>query len=216
MEHEWYAVSKVTDSSGKVLWEHHDDQKRAIPEGIADDVSYAMQQVVKGGTGTAARSLGREAAGKTGTATNNPGDVISSWFVGFTPQVSTAVSYFRGNGYQSIEGYLVPFYGATYPARTWTAAMQSIMSSYPVENFPPAANVKGVPPSEGHTYTPPPPPKKTKKAKPSSAPTPTKSVEPTTPASSPTQSQAPPSTQPTTQPSASESPCDHLLGINCP
>jgi len=216
MAHDWYAVSKVTDSDGKVLWEHHQDQKRAIPQGIADDVSYAMQQVVKGGTGTAARALGREAAGKTGTATNNPGDVISSWFVGFTPQVATAVSYFRANGYQSIEGYLVPFYGATYPARTWTAAMQAIMSNYPVEDFPPAANVKGVPPSEGHTYTPPPPkPKKTKKATPTKTAKPTKNVQPTTPASSPSTQPPAPSTQPSTQPSASATPCDHILNINC-
>lgn len=193
MEHSWYVVSKVTDPNGKVLWEHHADHKRAIPEGVADDVSYAMQQVVKGGTGAYVGShLGRPAAGKTGTATNDPGQVISSWFVGFTPQVSTAVMYFRGKGYDSLEGYLVPFYGASYPAQTWTAAMQQIMTGYSTENFPPAANVKGTPPQSGHAYTPPPPPPKhTRKAKP------TKSTQP---------SQAPPSTKPTLKPSPSEHP----------
>jgi len=192
--HPWYIISKVTDGNGKVLWEHHADETRAIPEGVADDVSYAMQQVVKGGTGKAALNLGRAAAGKTGTATNNPGDVISSWFVGFTPQVSTAVMYFRGKGYESLEGYLVPFYGATYPAQTWTAAMKAIMTGYPVENFPPAANVKGVPPTSGHTYTPPPPPKHTKKPKPTVSSKPTQKTSPT---SKPTQSQAPPPSQST-------------------
>jgi membrane peptidoglycan carboxypeptidase len=200
MEHSWYVVSKVTDPSGKVLWEHHADQKRAIPEGVADDVSYAMQQVVKGGTGSYVGShLGRPAAGKTGTATNDPGQVISSWFVGFTPQVSTAVMYFRGRGYDSLEGYLVPFYGATYPAQTWTAAMQQIMAGYPVETFPPAANVKGTPPQSGHAYTPPPPPpKKTKKAQPTKSAQPSKAPSPST---KPT-----PKPSPSTHPSAPPSP----------
>ena len=49
------------------------------------DVSYALQQVVSDGTGTAALALGRPAAGKTGTATNGDGNVSSSWFVGYTP-----------------------------------------------------------------------------------------------------------------------------------
>ena len=38
-------------------------------------VSYALQQVVAAGTGTNAHALGRPAAGKTGTATNDDGDV---------------------------------------------------------------------------------------------------------------------------------------------
>ena len=44
--------------------------ERAIDEDIAADTSYALQQVVQNGTGTAALALGRPAAGKTGTATN--------------------------------------------------------------------------------------------------------------------------------------------------
>ena len=56
-----------------------------IAEDIDRDVSYALQQVVKSGTGTAALALGRPAAGKTGTATNDKGNVSSSWFVGYTP-----------------------------------------------------------------------------------------------------------------------------------
>ena len=41
----------------------------------------------KGGTGGAARALGREVAGKTGT-TNGYYD---AWFIGYTPQIATGV-----------------------------------------------------------------------------------------------------------------------------
>jgi membrane peptidoglycan carboxypeptidase len=165
VHHDWFAVSKVVRAGdGKVLYTAPRKTDRAIPEDIADDTSYALQQVVKGGTGVNAQALGRPAAGKTGTATKTGGDVISSWFVGYTPQVSTAVMYVRGDGYKSLEGYLVPFYGATYPTRTWTAIMKGVTDGMDVEDFPPPAKVDGKAPDSGHDpYTPPPPkPKKTK------------------------------------------------------
>ena len=165
MHHDWFVVSKVVrGSSGEVLYTAPRKTDRAIEEDVAADTSYALQQVVKGGTGTAALGLGRPAAGKTGTATRDDGQVISSWFVGYTPQVATAVMYVRGNGRKSLEGYLNPFYGATYPARTWTAIMKRDMDGLDVEDFPPRANVDGKAPITGHDpYTPPPPkPKKTK------------------------------------------------------
>jgi membrane peptidoglycan carboxypeptidase len=163
VHHDWFAVSKVVRASdGKVLYTAPRKTDRAIPEDIADDTSYALQQVVKGGTGVNAQALGRPAAGKTGTATKTGGDVISSWFVGYTPQVSTAVMYVRGDGYKSLEGYLVPFYGATYPTRTWTAIMKGVTEGMPVEDFPPRANVDGKAPDSGHNPYTPPPPKPTK------------------------------------------------------
>jgi membrane peptidoglycan carboxypeptidase len=168
MHHDPFVVSKVTRaSSGEVLYTAPRKTDRAIPEDIAADTSYALQQVVKGGTGTAALALGRPAAGKTGTATRNDGQVISSWFVGYTPQMATAVVYVRKDGRKSLEGYLNPFYGASYPARTWTAIMKRDMDGVPVEEFPPPANVDGKAPDSGHDpYTPPPPkPTKTKTPK---------------------------------------------------
>ena len=165
VHHDWFVVSKVTQAStGKVLYNAPLKTDRAIPEDIAADTSYALQQVVKGGTGQAAMALGRPAAGKTGTATRTDGQVISSWFVGYTPQVATAVVYVRKDGRKSLEGYLNPFYGASYPARTWTDIMKRDMEGVDVEDFPPPANVDGDAPDEDHEpYTPPPPkPSKTK------------------------------------------------------
>ena len=165
MHHNWFVISKVVKAStGEVLYQAPVKTDRAIPEDVAADTSYALQQVVKGGTGVNALALGRPAAGKTGTATRDDGQVISSWFVGYTPQEATAVMYVRKNGRKSLEGYLNPFYGATYPTKTWTAIMKRDMEGVDVEDFPPPANVDGKAPDSGHDpYTPPPPkPKKTK------------------------------------------------------
>ena len=189
VEHDWFTVRKVTQSSdNKVLWRAPRKTHRALSEDIASDVSYALQQVVTSGTGQNAQKLERPAAGKTGTATNEDGDVSSSWFVGYTPQVATAVMYVRGKGNEALNGFLPSYFGANFPTYTWRAIMEGILEGTDIEDFPPPANVDGEAPVEGHApYTPPPPPpppKKTEKAKPKPKPTPTRST-PTTQAPAP-------------------------------
>jgi penicillin-binding protein 1A len=46
-----------------------------------------LEEVIKFGTGIQARSLGRPAAGKTGTTQ----DYTDAWFIGFTPQITSGV-----------------------------------------------------------------------------------------------------------------------------
>jgi membrane peptidoglycan carboxypeptidase len=159
VHHDWFTVKKVTRASDKkVLYKAPRKTNRALSEDIASDVSYALQQTVQNGTATTALNLGRPAAAKTGTATNEDEDVSSSWFVGYTPQVSTAVMYVRGKGNQALNGYLPSFYGGDYPASTWTSVMTALMDGMPVEDFPEPAFVDGEAPAEGHApYTPPPP-----------------------------------------------------------
>ncbi|HEU0042313.1 MAG TPA: hypothetical protein VFQ15_08185, partial [Jiangellaceae bacterium] len=148
---------------------------------------------------------GRPAAGKTGTATNADDHVSSSWFVGYTPQMSTAVMYVKGSGNESLEGFLEPFYGATYPTQTWTAVMSRLMEGEPVEEFPPPAYVDGEAPEEGHApYTP--PPKPTKKPKP------TETTE--TPSETPTKTPGPPTDKPTKEPGPPTPTCG-VLDPNC-
>ncbi len=134
-------------------------------------MSYALQQVVENGTGQAALGLSPyQAAGKTGTATNDKDQVSSSWFVGYTPQLATAVMYVRGDGNDQLDGWLPSYFGADYPADTWTAMMRRGMEGLEVEEFPPPAYLDGDAPEDGHApYTPPPSP--TKK------PSPTKTTE---------------------------------------
>ena len=159
VHHDWFTVKQVTRASDKkVLYKAPRKKNRALPADIASDVSYALQQTVQNGTARTALGLGRPAAAKTGTATNEDEDVSSSWFVGYTPQVSTAVMYVRGRGNQALNGYLPTFYGGDYPASTWTAVMTALMEGVEVKDFPPPAFVDGVAPAQGHApYTPPPP-----------------------------------------------------------
>lgn len=156
MANKWYIVGKVTrGSDGKVLYEHEVKPRRALDEDIDHDVSYAMQQVVSSGTGRNAAALGRPAAGKTGTATNAKDQVSSSWFVGYTPQVATAVMYVRGQGNEGLDGgYLSSYYGGTFPAQTWAAIMRGVLEGLPSESFPPPAWVDGEAPNKGHEPAP--------------------------------------------------------------
>jgi penicillin-binding protein 1A len=61
--------------------------QRIIPTSIAQTVHSILTTVVQSGTGTSAAISGVDVAGKTGTTTNF-GD---AWFVGWTPQITTAV-----------------------------------------------------------------------------------------------------------------------------
>jgi membrane peptidoglycan carboxypeptidase len=194
-----HVITKVTDSTGKVLYQYKPHTTQAIKPDIDRDVSYALQQVVLHGTGVNAQAIDRPAAGKTGTATNDNGDVSSSWFVGYTPQLATAVMYVRGDGDNALNDWLPPYngaagyFGAGYPTATWAAVMKQDMEGLPVQNFPPPAYVTGKAPESGHApYTPPPPPP-TSHHTISSAPT--SSAPPSS--SAPPTSSAPPSSSPT-------------------
>ncbi|HYF73970.1 MAG TPA: transglycosylase domain-containing protein, partial [Nocardioides sp.] len=107
-----FIIDKVTDADGTVLYRHK---------------VQSEQVVTPDGTGYRAMDLDRPAAGKTGTSTNDDGDVVSSWFTGFTPQLATSVVYVRGKGAEPLDGFLEPFYGGTYPAGTWTQVMLRAM-----------------------------------------------------------------------------------------
>jgi len=190
-----HVISKVTDASGDVLYQFHASPTRAIPAPIADDVMYAMQQVVKAGTGTNALALGRPAAGKTGTATNDDNATTAAWFTGYTPQVSTSVVYTRGKGNEPLSGWLPDAFGSGYPTLTWTAAMKAIVADMPVEDFPPPAYVDGDAPTKGHA----PEPSETVSTAPPKSAKPSKG--PSQPPSSP-----PPSESASTEPSEPSDP----------
>ncbi|HEY7042978.1 MAG TPA: transglycosylase domain-containing protein, partial [Nocardioidaceae bacterium] len=211
VHHDWYVIEKVTDANG-LRYEHKIQGDRAFTPAISSNVTYALEQVVKDGTGAAAQALERPAAGKTGTATFGTADnqyVSSSWFVGFTPQLSTAITYTRGDGNDSLEGYLEPFFGANYPTQTWTSFMEKALAGSPELDFPEPAELHG----ENPTYSPPPttsePPTTT------SEPPTTTSEPPTTTSEPPTTTSEPPTTtsEPPTTPSE---PTDTCPILGCP
>ncbi|HYD08569.1 MAG TPA: PBP1A family penicillin-binding protein, partial [Acidimicrobiales bacterium] len=115
-------ITKVTDSSGEVLWEAPVQRTPVMEERDADVVTHVLQQVVLGGTGTRARLSRSDAAGKTGTTQHN-GD---AWFVGYTPGLSTAVwmGYPEGQDREMDDVHGIAVTGGTLPAQIWHAFME--------------------------------------------------------------------------------------------
>ncbi|HET7328145.1 MAG TPA: transglycosylase domain-containing protein [Nocardioidaceae bacterium] len=189
---DWYVVERVMGADGVARYRHSDRPERAYSRSVANTVSQALQEVVTDpdGTGNAALALDRPAAGKTGTAAQADGDVVSAWFVGYTPTLSTSVMYVRGRDGQGVldgVAYQDPFAGGGYPARTWTAAMQGALEGMPVTYFTPPIDQEPV----EEPYTPPPSPTDTPPAPPTYSPQP--SAQPTyTPPPSPELTYTPP------------------------
>lgn len=154
---DWYVVEKVTDVRSAVEpYKHKVKSERTIPKDVAADAVFAMQAVVRSGTGVKGRTV-CPTAGKTGTATagvEGKSRVSSSWFTGFTPKLATAVMYNRGKGNEQLEGYLLPFYGGTFPAMTFQNYMNRALQGTKCGTFPPPANIKA---TKGTTFKPPAP-----------------------------------------------------------
>ena len=115
------------------------EEKRAVEHDVARDVTYALSNVVEQGTGSTVRTLDRPVAGKTGTK-DVEDDIVSAWFVAYTPQISTAVMYVAGDdGNADLDDFARPgdttFFGGTYPALTWADYMQTAVEDLPVEDF---------------------------------------------------------------------------------
>jgi len=80
-------ISKITDHNGQVLERSSIETTETMPATTAYMITSMLQDVVRRGTGRAARGLDQPTAGKTGT-TN---ELHDAWFVGFTPQLLAAV-----------------------------------------------------------------------------------------------------------------------------
>jgi penicillin-binding protein 1A len=124
----------VIDSQGHVLEDNTRPRgEQVMHPAVADTVTDVLTGVIQTGTGTGA-AIGRPAAGKTGTAE----EYRAAWFVGYTPQLSTAVWM----GYadepkplENIDGYGVVT-GGSIPATAWAQFMGPAHQSLPVVDFP--------------------------------------------------------------------------------
>ncbi|MGB0244562.1 MAG: transglycosylase domain-containing protein, partial [Candidatus Nanopelagicales bacterium] len=140
-------VRRIIDNNGEVLYKHEPSTKRVFSKDVADTVTYALTDVVSRGTGGAARDLGRPAAGKTGTTDMNK----SAWFVGFTPQLATAVFLTKENKKGipvslSGTGGRETVTGGSFPAAIWTGFMKGALKKTDVAEFPdpPKGSLKGM------------------------------------------------------------------------
>ncbi|MEV0197990.1 transglycosylase domain-containing protein [Nonomuraea sp. NPDC050691] len=86
-----HVIIEVKDRNNRVKYREKKTYTQVIAPDAAADATVALQAVVKQGTGRNAALYDRPVAGKTGTNNQNK----EAWFVGFTPQLSTAVGMFR-------------------------------------------------------------------------------------------------------------------------
>ncbi len=84
-----YAILRVEDANGKVLYQAHPEYESVLEPRICHMMTSALSDVVNAGTATRIRSVGFHfpAAGKTGTTQ----DYADAWFVGYTPQYTAGV-----------------------------------------------------------------------------------------------------------------------------
>lgn len=118
------AIVKILDRNGNVLedsstLEKEETKTRVMSEREAYEMTTMLESVIDHGTGRAA-AIGRPAAGKTGTTDDNK----DAWFVGYTPDIVTAVWIGDDTGAHS----LGDIYGGTVPAEIWRDYMSSATS----------------------------------------------------------------------------------------
>jgi membrane peptidoglycan carboxypeptidase len=147
----WYMIQSVTGPNLNAPYKHKNATEQTIPKDVVADVTADLRGVVTGGTGTSARTI-CPTAGKTGTATAGSvtnQHVSSSWFVGYTPKLATAVMNNRGKGSGQLDGYLPNFFGGYYPARTFAAYMNKALSGTQCGTFPLPSNIRS---TKGTTF----------------------------------------------------------------
>jgi len=141
-------VTRVARMDGTPLWEWNRELERALDSKLVDQLTWVLEGTITEGTGHRAK-IDRPAAGKTGT-TQNYADAL---FVGYTPQIATAVWV----GYPKGQIPMVPplterkVYGGTFPALIWKDVMLAAHADLPVKDFatPPASSTTTIPDKGG-------------------------------------------------------------------
>ncbi len=137
------AVLSITDSRGKAVEVPKPSCKQAMEPEIADTVNQVLRGVVDGPnpkTGGDAR-IGRPVAGKTGTTNESR----AAWFVGYTPQLATAVWVGQPDPKSGAptsmkrvvigDRYYRQVYGGTIPAAIFRTTMREASQDLPVVDF---------------------------------------------------------------------------------
>jgi 1A family penicillin-binding protein len=127
-----HGVAKAVGPDGKTVF---DETKlkgiEAIDPGVAYTVNDVLQDVVRQGTGRHAQ-IGRPLAGKTGTTE----EYHDAWFVGYTPDLVTAVwvGYRRGQiSMRNVRG--VKVVGGSFPSQIFRSFMSFALADVPPHTF---------------------------------------------------------------------------------
>jgi membrane peptidoglycan carboxypeptidase len=137
-----FMVKEVLGANKGVLYQARVETEQVFDEAVMADLNYALGEVVRAGTASAAlRDFGRPAAGKTGTSQSN----ASAWFSGYTPQLATSIAFYRDDATQSLNGIggLNSVTGGSFPARIWNAYMKGALKGQPELDFAPPSAIGG-------------------------------------------------------------------------
>ena len=115
VHHDPTAIRKVVFPNGNVDEPDHPEGTRVISDGVAYTVAHVMEGTLQFGTAAGQGLTGCVSAGKTGTTELNS----DAWFVGYTPDVSTAV--WTGNPDLRTS---LPGFGADLSAPIWHDYME--------------------------------------------------------------------------------------------
>jgi penicillin-binding protein 2D len=129
-------ITKVVDRDGQTIFESKPKGTKVLKPQVARATTDILKGVITQGTGTRA-DIGRPAAGKTGTSQLNR----DLWFVGYTPQLVTAVWV----GYPTEKTVMVDGsrgFGGTFAAPIWAAFMERALAGKPKSDFPKADEPK--------------------------------------------------------------------------
>lgn len=128
------AITKIVDRNGQVVEENSTEEQRVVDPKYAYVITNMLESVMSGGTGGGA-SIGRPAAGKTGTTDESK----DAWFVGYTPDLVAAVWMGDDYGIETLDGLT----GGTVPAVIWRDFMSQALNAMeiPASDFtvPPGA-----------------------------------------------------------------------------
>lgn len=128
------AITKIVDRNGQVVEENSTEEQRVVDPKYAYVITNMLESVMFGGTGGGA-SIGRPAAGKTGTTDESK----DAWFVGYTPDLVAAVWMGDDYGIETLDGIT----GGTVPAVIWRDFMSQALNAMeiPASDFtvPPGA-----------------------------------------------------------------------------
>jgi penicillin-binding protein 1A len=137
------AIARISNGRGKLI----DDNRPVYHAALTPDqdalLTSILEDVIRSGTGKRAALIDRVAAGKTGT-TENYGD---AWFVGYTPQLATAIWVGYPNKLKPMltEYHGEPVAGGTFPAEIWRVFTQLALAKTTPESFPSYSTPYAVP-----------------------------------------------------------------------
>lgn len=128
-----YAITKIEDNDGNIIWEHKPQKRMVMSEETAFLMTDMLKTVVNYGTGRKAAMDNMPVAGKTGTTS----DTKDAWFVGYTPYLVGAVwlGYDDPQTMQNVIG------GGHDAGPIWKQIMEVAHKDLPPKQFERPANI---------------------------------------------------------------------------